>query len=157
MTKWWLTAGTLSVFIFILSCASQEKDNSVPSLNPVVQDSSSVQQQENPAGVNETAAVAVPQLTYAEKQGKRLYEHYCAVCHGKQGQGDGFNAYNLNPHPRDFTDKNYMANLSQTWLVEVVRQGGRGVKRSVLMPSYEKTLSSKQIRNIVAYVKHFSQ
>lgn len=157
MTKWWLTAGTLSALIFILSCTSQEKGNSIQSLNPVVQDSSSVEQQETTAAEKETTAVAVPQLTYAQKQGKLLYDHYCAICHGKQGQGDGFNAYNLNPRPRDFTDKDYMANLSQDWLVEVVSQGGRGVKRSVLMPSYEKTLSSKQIRAIVAYVKHFSQ
>ncbi|MCH8028240.1 MAG: hypothetical protein IID63_08985, partial [candidate division Zixibacteria bacterium] len=26
---------------------------------------------------------------------KRLYLHYCSVCHGAEGKGDGFNAYNL--------------------------------------------------------------
>ena len=35
--------------------------------------------------------------TYAERQGKQLFEQYCAICHGQSGEGDGFNAYNLNP------------------------------------------------------------
>ena len=45
------------------------------------------------------SAVVVPQaapagrmLTYEERQGSVLYAKYCAVCHGKEGKGDGFNA-----------------------------------------------------------------
>jgi len=33
-------------------------------------------------------------LTYEQQQGKILYTKYCSVCHGEQGKGDGFNAYN---------------------------------------------------------------
>ena len=37
--------------------------------------------------------------TYSERQGKLLFEQYCIVCHGQSGEGDGLNAYNLNPKP----------------------------------------------------------
>ncbi|MEE9170069.1 MAG: c-type cytochrome [bacterium] len=41
---------------------------------------------------------------YAERKGKHLYAHYCAVCHGASGEGDGFNAFNLDPRPRNLAD-----------------------------------------------------
>lgn len=97
-----------------------------------------------------------PVLTYAQRKGKRLYDHYCAVCHGTEGKGDGFNAYNLNPRPRDFTQKEYLARVNRKWLTEVVSQGGRGVKLSTAMPSYEKTLSRRQIEDIVAYLTYLA-
>lgn len=94
-----------------------------------------------------------PILTYTQQKGKRLYDHYCAVCHGTEGAGDGFNAYNLNPRPQDMTKKDYLEVVTDDYLVEAINQGGRGVKRSVLMPSYERTLSKTQIEAIVAYLR----
>ena len=43
-------------------------------------------------------------FTYAERKGKQLYDHYCAVCHGSSGEGDGFNAFNLDPRLRNLAD-----------------------------------------------------
>lgn len=37
------------------------------------------------------------------ERGGKLYERYCATCHGPQGAGDGPAAYLLSPKPRDFT------------------------------------------------------
>ncbi len=94
-------------------------------------------------------------LTYRQQKGKRLYDHYCAVCHGTEGAGDGFNAYNLNPRPHDMTKEDYLEGVTDDYLVEAINQGGRGVMRSVLMPSYERTLSRAQIVAIVAYLRRF--
>ncbi len=96
-------------------------------------------------------------LTYAQKRGKRLYNKYCAICHGLEGKGDGFNAYNLDPKPKDITGNGYLAAVTDAWLVEAISQGGRGVKRSVLMPSYENTLSKNQIEDIVAYLRYLAK
>ncbi len=37
-------------------------------------------------------------------QGKELFTNYCIHCHGASGVGDGFNAGNVDPGPRDLTD-----------------------------------------------------
>ncbi len=93
--------------------------------------------------------------TYSERQGKRYFESYCVVCHGKTGEGDGFNSYNLNPRPHSFTDSTYMAALSDETLAEIIAFGGRGVNKSVLMPAYQNTLTKEQIANVVAYIRTF--
>ena len=56
-----------------------------------------------------------------------LHAKYCAVCHGKEGKGDGFNAFNLDPRRRDFSDSAYMAALSDDQIVQTITGGGRSV------------------------------
>lgn len=95
--------------------------------------------------------------TYSERQGKRLFEQYCVVCHGQTGEGDGFNAYNLNPRPHSLSDSIYMRVLSNEILTEIISFGGKGVNKSVLMPAYRNTLNKTQISNVVAYIGTFTQ
>lgn len=95
-------------------------------------------------------------FTYAQRRGMRLFRHYCVVCHGEDGAGDGFNAYNLDPAPRDLTDRKYQKAISDETLEEVVTQGGRGMNKSVLMPAYGKTLSKDQISDLVAFIRTLS-
>ncbi len=93
--------------------------------------------------------------TYTERQGKQLFEQYCVVCHGQSGEGDGFNAYNLNPKPHSLSDSTYMKALSIETLTETISFGGKGVNKSVLMPAYQNTLSKTQISNVVVYIETF--
>ncbi len=95
--------------------------------------------------------------TYTERQGKRLFEQYCVVCHGQNGEGDGFNAYNLDPRPHSISDSTYMRALSIETLTETISFGGKGVNKSVLMPAYQNTLSKTQILNVVVYIGTFTQ
>jgi cytochrome c553 len=95
--------------------------------------------------------------TYAERQGKQLFEQYCIVCHGQNGEGDGFNAYNLNPRPHSLSDSTYMRALSSETLTETISFGGKGVNKSVLMPPYLNTLGKTQISNVVVYIETFTQ
>ncbi len=120
-------------------------------------DTSAVAQTAQEVEEGEPESPSQPVLSYTLRKGKQVYDRYCAVCHGAEGQGDGFNAYNLNPRPRDFTEPGFLSALSDEWLLEVIRQGGRGVKRSVLMPSYENTLSEAQMRDVVDYLRYLSQ
>ena len=91
--------------------------------------------------------------TYSERRGKRMFGIYCVICHGDSGQGDGFNAFNLDPRPHDLTDTEYMSALTDASLNEVTAQGGRGVNKSILMPAYDHTLSEREIREIVSYIR----
>jgi cytochrome c553 len=95
--------------------------------------------------------------TYTERQGKQLFEQYCVVCHGQGGEGDGFNAYNLNPRPHSLSDSTYMRALSSETLTETISFGGKGVNKSVLMPAYQNTLSKTQISNVIIYIESFTQ
>lgn len=95
--------------------------------------------------------------TYTERQGKQLFEQYCVVCHGQNGEGDGFNAYNLNPKPHSLADSTYMKPLSGETLTEVISFGGKGVNKSVMMPAYQNTLVKTQISNLVGYIETFTK
>ena len=95
--------------------------------------------------------------TYTERQGQQLFEQYCVVCHGQSGEGDGFNAYNLNPKPHSLSDSTYMRALSSETLTETISFGGKGVNKSVLMPAYQNTLSKTQISNVVVYIETFTK
>ncbi len=86
----------------------------------------------------------------------RLFHHYCSACHGEGGRGDGFNAYNLDPKPRDLTDLKYQDAISDETLKEVVSQGGRGMNKSILMPAYGNTLSGEQIVDL-AYLRTLAE
>ena len=92
-------------------------------------------------------------LSYEQSNGKKLFEHYCAVCHGLTGEGDGFNAYNLNPKPRNLADREAMARFSDQQLSEAISQGGRERGKSNLMPPWGHTLNERQIRYVVAYLR----
>ncbi len=94
--------------------------------------------------------------TYEQRQGKYLYAKYCAVCHGEEGKGDGFNAFNLNPKPRDFSDSTYMSALTDQKIEETIAQGGRGVGKSPQMPSWGGRLTKAEVLYLTDYVRVFS-
>ena len=90
-------------------------------------------------------------------QGRVIYSKYCSVCHGAEGKGDGFNAFNLNPRPRDFTDSSFLARLDSSLVVETIAKGGRGVGLSRLMPPWSHTLTEKDIGKVAGYIVFLSK
>ncbi|HZR46923.1 MAG TPA: c-type cytochrome [Candidatus Manganitrophaceae bacterium] len=89
------------------------------------------------------------------QQGKHLFKHYCAVCHGLTLKGNGINADNLDPHPANLTSKE-VASLSDQEIFEVIQNGGAAVELSAYMPPWGKTLSREQIYNIISYIRFVS-
>ncbi len=87
--------------------------------------------------------------------GGHLFKHYCAVCHGTSGKGNGLNAGNLDPHPADLTGEE-VASLTNAEIYEVIEKGGAAVELSAAMPPWGKTLSREQIQNVAAYVRALS-
>jgi len=100
-----------------------------------------------------TVAHPVRSVSYEEQQGAFLYNRYCAVCHGQEGKGDGFNAFNLDPRPRDLSDSTYMRALSDDQIVQTISGGGRSVNHSPLMPAYGWTLKKQQIRHVASFIR----
>ena len=110
-----------------------------------------------PAAAKSPAAaktpVAPPPLRYEVRLGKVTFTHYCQTCHGETGAGDGFNAFNLDPHPRDLSDPQFQKKKSDAELADAIQRGGAGVGLSALMPPWGHTLSARQIDELVLYLR----
>jgi mono/diheme cytochrome c family protein len=99
------------------------------------------------------ATPATAAISYEARQGRAVFQHYCQTCHGETGAGDGFNAYNLDPHPRDLSAPAFQKAKSDADLTDAIRRGGSGVGLSALMPPWGHTLSDRQIADLVAYLR----
>jgi mono/diheme cytochrome c family protein len=89
-------------------------------------------------------------LSRVETDGKRLFAHYCATCHGDAGQGDGQNAYNLDPQPPNFS-QSLKAHPSSYWR-QIVEGGSAAVGRSPLCPPWGHSLQSTEIDALIDYL-----
>jgi mono/diheme cytochrome c family protein len=88
------------------------------------------------------------------EQGKRIYLSYCSTCHGEKGKGDGMATQSLPVRPADHTNGVVMNQLSDQFLVDIITKGGSGaVGKSSFMPAWGSSLTEKQIRDIVAYLR----
>jgi len=96
---------------------------------------------------------AAPMQRYQVREGSALFSHYCATCHGDEGQGDGLNAYNLDPRPRDLADPAFQKSRSDDDLAALIRSGGGVAGLSTGMPPWGRTLGERRIRNLVAYLR----
>lgn len=95
----------------------------------------------------------VPDLDYNAREGRVVFLYYCAPCHGAEGHGDGFNAYNLDPKPRDLGDPEFQADRADEDLIAVVRTGGGAAGLSTGMPPWGGTLNERQTRNVIRFVR----
>lgn len=139
MTKRFFTV--LLLLLFLIGCGEKKSGAQVSSPKDTMQLGGSM---------------VVQPLSYEERQGMHLYKKYCIVCHGESGRGDGFNAFNLDPRPRNFTDVRYMSSLSDERLLETISQGGRGVNKSPFMPSWGYRLSKSEIEYIITYLRYLT-
>jgi mono/diheme cytochrome c family protein len=99
------------------------------------------------------AKLPIPELGYNAREGRAVYRHYCSNCHGDEGKGDGFNAYNLDPKPQSLADSTFQASHSDADLVTAIRSGGPAVGLSTGMPPWGRTLSPRQVQNVVDYLR----
>jgi mono/diheme cytochrome c family protein len=122
------------VLVSLVGCSKKAKDAHPGSAPPAV------------------TAEAVP-LSYELQLGRETFRHYCMTCHGEGGAGDGFNAFNLDPHPRDYSDPAFQKKKTDAELADAIRRGGAGVGLSALMPPWGHTLSDPQINQVVLYIR----
>jgi mono/diheme cytochrome c family protein len=105
------------------------------------------------APTRKPVAAKAPADSYELRLGKGIYRHYCQTCHGETGAGDGFNAFNLDPRPRDLSDPALQKKKSDAELADTIRRGGAGVGLSALMPPWGHTLSARQIDEVILSVR----
>ena len=83
-----------------------------------------------PARGTEDAPSAEQKRTAAD-----LFATRCATCHGPRGRGDGPAASALSPRPRDLTDRNWQASVTDDYLEKIIASGGPAVGKSPSMPA----------------------
>lgn len=99
------------------------------------------------------AGFPTPELGYNAREGQAVFRHYCAPCHGEEGHGDGFNAFNLDPRPRDLGAPEFQAERSDDDLASILRTGGGAAGLSNAMPPWGRTLSELQIQSLLRYLR----
>jgi len=105
------------------------------------------------------ASAAPPAEAQDVQAGKRIYERWCASCHGSDGKGDGVAAPFVFPRPRDFTKGIFKIHSTPSGqlptdqdLHQVIANGMPGSS----MPGWKDVLSENERRQVVAYIKTFS-
>ena len=87
-------------------------------------------------------------------EGKALYMHWCAQCHGLEGRGDGVNStLDMSINPRDHTDPTFMSTRSDEQFADIILGGGTRGAKSPLMPPWEATLTKEEVDAMVAYLR----
>jgi mono/diheme cytochrome c family protein len=100
----------------------------------------------------------VPGLVLAQtkgdaKAGKVKYDANCVGCHGTTGKGDGAAAAALNPKPQDHTNGKIMNALTDKYLFDIIKNGGKAVQKAAIMPAANKKLTDQDIWDMVAYIR----
>ena len=81
-----------------------------------------------------------------DKEGKKLYEQKCLICHGVKGKGDGPASASLGKPPSDFALARLWQGDFRKTMTDVVRKG-----RGFLMPAIP--LSDKETKAIIGYME----
>ena len=93
------------------------------------------------------------------RSGATLYKEHCSVCHGDEGEGDGYAAQFLDPKPRDFTSGKFKIRSTTNLPTDedITRSITEGIP-GTLMPAFEfeEGLTKVEIETLVPYVKSFS-
>lgn len=87
-------------------------------------------------------------LSQAIAGGQDVYHSYCIGCHGPNQDGNGVNAQELNPKPRNLHDAPFMQAMSYQRINTSIHKGVPGTA----MPRWENTLTDTQIGDAIAYV-----
>ncbi|MDM8545758.1 cytochrome c [Candidatus Venteria ishoeyi] len=85
------------------------------------------------------------------KAGLQIYQKYCQVCHGVEGDGDGIMTKLMGIMPMDHTNKNETSRLNNNDLVKSILDG-----KGRFMPAWRGILSQSDVEALVSYIRLLS-
>lgn len=108
---------------------------------------------QRPDPLGEALASTARGLSNTQLAGKVYYEKYCMVCHGESGRGDGFNAFNLTPRPRNF----WKGLPGEQVLFKTVSEGFVGGGGRLHCPPWGLTLGEDAIESTILYINSLTK
>ena len=100
-----------------------------------------------------TTEETAPKYEVSIELGRVTYQHYCTPCHGKKGDGRGFNAPHLLVQPANHTDAKFMSERNDTKLFDTINLGGVEVAKSTLMPPWGAALGDERIQSLILHLR----
>ncbi len=88
----------------------------------------------------------------AKEQAQQMFESVCAMCHGIDGTGTGPNAPNLNPKPRNYTDAQWQASVTDDDIKKIILLGGQAVGKSPMMPAQSQLKSQPEVLDALVQI-----
>lgn len=108
----------------------------------------------NQAGGGASLALREIALGYQQKLGREVNEKYCIRCHDQESTTERVSNFdNLTPQPHAFTDGAYLNKMSDADLITIITQGGPALGKSPQTPAYGSTLSTAEIKAVVAFIR----
>jgi cbb3-type cytochrome c oxidase subunit III len=83
--------------------------------------------------------------------GLQLYQKYCQVCHGVEGEGDGIMTKLMGIKPMDHTNPNETNSLDNEAIVRSILDG-----KGKFMPAWRGILSQTDVEALVSYIRLLS-
>ena len=83
--------------------------------------------------------------------GQQLYQQYCSVCHGEDGEGDGIMTELMGINPMNHTNPNETNSLSNDDLVESILDG-----KGKYMPAWQGVITQSDVEGLVSYIRLLS-
>ena len=93
--------------------------------------------------------IFLPQAYADTINAAELYQNYCSVCHGDQGNGKSHAQQGLVPPPRDFTSPRSSIELSRERIIHAIKEGVPGSA----MIAWKSKLSDQQIHLLSDYIR----
>jgi hypothetical protein len=101
-----------------------------------------------------TLEIVETALGYQERLGSILADKYCNRCHDPESSPERVSNYdNLEVKPHPLSDGNTLNKMSDADLTSIILHGGPALNRSALMPPYGNTLSSVDVRALIAFTR----
>lgn len=87
-----------------------------------------------PAGQATAAPAVPPPSPEAQAAAHEIFTTRCVTCHGTEGKGNGPASAGLAVHPRDFTNAEWQASVTDDHIRKIIVYGGTAVGKSAMMP-----------------------
>ncbi len=103
-----------------------------------------------PAGETESSEIKVG---FEIREGKRLFLHYCAPCHGENAQGSGrYFPSRINPQPPDLVGTDYLQKTDEDVVLKAIKFGSSALGKTNFSPPYGQTLRDEEINFIISFL-----